>query len=100
VNGELGARNVDAALEGLGNPEDLASEYMTDARAGAGGSEPLTDSNPRELVPLGKSQRGWILCAHQLAGRIFPGSSAHSVRCAETNTSTKRRIVEPPRQQR
>jgi len=31
VNGELGARNVDAALEGLGNPEDLASEYMTDA---------------------------------------------------------------------
>jgi Protein of unknown function (DUF1700) len=31
VNGELGARDVDAALERLGNPEDLASEYMTDA---------------------------------------------------------------------
>ena len=31
VNGELGARDVEAALEGLGNPEGLASEYMTDA---------------------------------------------------------------------
>ena len=31
ANGELGARDVEAALEGLGEPEDLASEYMTDA---------------------------------------------------------------------
>jgi hypothetical protein len=31
VHGELGARDVEAALEGLGKPEDLASEYMTDA---------------------------------------------------------------------
>jgi hypothetical protein len=31
VNGELAAREVDAALEALGNPEELASEYMTDA---------------------------------------------------------------------
>jgi hypothetical protein len=30
VNGELGAREVDAALEALGNPEELASEYKTD----------------------------------------------------------------------
>jgi hypothetical protein len=31
VNGELGAREVDATLTGLGNPQDLASEYLTDA---------------------------------------------------------------------
>ncbi|MBV9622394.1 MAG: hypothetical protein JOZ14_00270 [Acidobacteria bacterium] len=31
VNGHLGARDVDATLAGRGNPEDLASEYMTDA---------------------------------------------------------------------
>lgn len=31
VNRELAAREVDAALEALGNPEELASEYMTDA---------------------------------------------------------------------
>ena len=31
VNGQLGARDVDATIAGLGNPEDLASEYMTDA---------------------------------------------------------------------
>ncbi len=31
VNGELSAGGVDATLGGLGNPEDLASEYMTDA---------------------------------------------------------------------
>ncbi|MBV9340418.1 MAG: hypothetical protein JO159_05955 [Acidobacteria bacterium] len=31
MNGQLGARDVDATLAGLGNPEDLASEYMTDA---------------------------------------------------------------------
>ncbi|HEY4052530.1 MAG TPA: DUF1700 domain-containing protein [Terriglobales bacterium] len=31
VNGELGARDVEATLERLGNPEDLAGEYMTDA---------------------------------------------------------------------
>lgn len=30
-HGELGAGDVDAALEGLGKPEDLASEYVTDA---------------------------------------------------------------------
>ncbi len=31
VNGELSVRDVEVALEGLGEPEDLASEYMTDA---------------------------------------------------------------------
>lgn len=31
VNGELAAGKVDAALEALGNPEELANEYMTDA---------------------------------------------------------------------
>lgn len=31
VNGELAVREVDAAIKALGNPEDLASEYMTDA---------------------------------------------------------------------
>jgi hypothetical protein len=31
VNGELATREADAALEALGNPEELASEYMTDA---------------------------------------------------------------------
>jgi hypothetical protein len=31
VNGELTAAGVDAALEALGRPEELASEYLTDA---------------------------------------------------------------------
>jgi hypothetical protein len=31
VNGEVVASEVDAVLEALGNPEELASEYMTDA---------------------------------------------------------------------
>jgi uncharacterized membrane protein len=31
VNGELAVREVDAAIKALGNPEDLAREYMTDA---------------------------------------------------------------------
>src|SRR5262249_32035838 len=31
VNGELGTGQVEAALARLGTPEDLASEYMTDA---------------------------------------------------------------------
>jgi hypothetical protein len=30
VNGELGVRDVETALEGLGGPEDLAGEYVTD----------------------------------------------------------------------
>jgi hypothetical protein len=31
LNGELAGGGIEAALETLGNPEDLASEYMTDA---------------------------------------------------------------------
>ena len=31
VNGELAVREVDAAIKELGSPEDLASEYLTDA---------------------------------------------------------------------
>lgn len=31
VNGELAVRDVDAAIKELGSPEDLASEYLTDA---------------------------------------------------------------------
>src|ERR1051326_8275527 len=30
VNGELSAKDVDLTLSGLGNPDDLANEYMTD----------------------------------------------------------------------
>src|SRR5580693_7846448 len=31
VNGELAAREVDAVIEALGNPHELASEYITHA---------------------------------------------------------------------
>lgn len=75
TNGELVAREVDVAIEALGNPEDLAGKYMTDAVLA---QAEASRSPVRILASLFRwaslSVAGFFVLVGSLAGYVLGGA--------------------------
>lgn len=95
-SGQVTAAGVDTALARLGSPEELASQYTTDALLARAEVSRSPVRILESLFRLGQFEYCRFSCAAELHRGVFPRGHFHVVRYVENRSPANRGIVGLP----